>query len=195
MIAVFFHREQLQNIIDWSGPENDVTLRIQDGLSRFRQSKNFTYSIRRNRIRAPLAEQNVRNPANLYQEQNHETNQRGWVRRRDRPRQTPPERERQWRQAGEQHRVKRKKVLAGNDRPSTEKEQWIKPKKQHNKNDPEMLFGSAPLAERKTHKIKSPKKNPKARIPESFEQAMEKIDFVPPQVMLNGATVHRRSST
>src|SRR5246127_1087309 len=129
MVAIPFHREQLQNIIDWSGTENDVTLRIQDGFSRSRQSKNFTYSICRNRIGAPLAEQNVRNPANLYQEQNRETNERGQVRGRDRPRQTPPERESQWRQAGEQQRVKGKKVLAGNDRPSTEKEQRIKPNK------------------------------------------------------------------
>src|SRR5260221_10942885 len=121
MIGVPFHREQLQNIIDWSGPENDVTLRIQDGFSRFRQSKNFTYSIRRNRIRAPLADQNARNPLKLYQEQNRATNQRGYVRRRYRPRQTAPERERQWRQTGEQQRVKRKKVLAGNHLPSPEK--------------------------------------------------------------------------
>src|SRR5258708_17830316 len=117
------------------------------------------------------------------------------MRRRHRLGQTPPKRERQWRQAGEQQRIIRKKVLAGNDWPSTEKEQWIKPNKQHNKSDPEMLFGSAPLAERKPHKIKCRKKRPKARIPESFEQAIEKIDIVSPQVMLNGTTVHRRSST
>src|SRR5260221_2849632 len=98
------------------------------------------------------------------------------MRRRDRLGQTPPKRERQWRQAGEQQRIIRKKVLAGNDPPSTEKEQWIKPNKQHNKCNPEMVFGSAPFAQRKTPKIKCPKKKPKARSPESLEKAIEQTD-------------------